>query len=183
MFLTYWMSNLFVEIRSRCCLKDKPIKIAIVLSLPPKHFNVLSMKHIVETLFRYGIKGNALKRFRKVVHKLDVELMLRTVVQVLSTGSTFKIILKCVSQFGFRAYVLKRFPSIVWRVSIKTGFDRFLPYLTPHYEGTPHTDCSRYCLKNQLKQTITVYPGGPKRVNPKMTTSTATARRKGDPEH
>ena len=42
----------------------------------------------------------------------------------------------------------------------------------------------RYCLKGSFYKIIAaVSPGGPKSGNPIMTTTTVTARRKGDPQH
>ena len=43
--------------------------------------------------------------------------------------------------------------------------------------------CCRYCVKGLREKAAAVFPGGQKRGNPTMTTSTVTAMRKGDPQH
>ena len=42
---------------------------------------------------------------------------------------------------------------------------------------------SKVFLFKMPKIITAVFPGGPKRVNPTMTTNTVTATRKGDPQH
>ena len=38
-------------------------------------------------------------------------------------------------------------------------------------------------IRNNPKTTVAVFPRGPKKVNPTMTTNTVTAKRKGGPQH
>ena len=43
--------------------------------------------------------------------------------------------------------------------------------------------CLQVLSEGAFLNIVTVNPGGPKRVNPTMKTSTGTAKRKGDPQH